>query len=94
VAGVIPPTPGHAALNWASHVPAGQNADLLLRDQPVHAVAARRGFDDQAHSTRLFRSPYGITPSEYRRLAGRTGDRPTPGTPADAPGKVPGAVMS
>lgn len=37
----------------------------LLR-QPVHVVAARWGFADRAHFSRLFRARYGCSPQEYR----------------------------
>jgi AraC-like DNA-binding protein len=41
-------------------------ADPLLAERPVHAVAARWGFQSPAHFSRLFRSAYGIGPLEYR----------------------------
>ncbi|MFE0426735.1 helix-turn-helix domain-containing protein [Streptomyces sp. NPDC058953] len=41
-------------------------ADLRQRERPVHAVAARWGFPDHAHFSRLFKSTYGVSPSEYR----------------------------
>ncbi|MEW2145710.1 helix-turn-helix domain-containing protein [Micromonospora vinacea] len=37
----------------------------LLR-QPVHVIAARWGFLDRAHFSRLFRAHYGRSPQEYR----------------------------
>ncbi|MBG6104779.1 AraC-like DNA-binding protein [Micromonospora vinacea] len=37
----------------------------LLR-QPVHVIAARWGFPDRAHFSRLFRAHYGRSPQEYR----------------------------
>ncbi|WP_433320326.1 helix-turn-helix domain-containing protein [Micromonospora sp. CA-269861] len=40
-------------------------ANPLLR-QPVHAIAARWGFPDRAHFSRLFRSRYGHSPQAYR----------------------------
>jgi AraC-like DNA-binding protein len=41
----------------------------LLRDQrPVRAIAARWGFTDQAHFSRVFRAEYGVTPGRYREL--------------------------
>lgn len=36
--------------------------------QGIHAVAARWGFPDSAHFSRAFRSAYGVSPREYRRL--------------------------
>ncbi|SCF19617.1 helix-turn-helix domain-containing protein [Micromonospora mirobrigensis] len=39
----------------------------LLAGQPVQAVAARWGFGDKAHFSRLFRARYGCSPREYRR---------------------------
>jgi AraC-like DNA-binding protein len=41
-------------------------ADPLLRDRPVRALAASRGFTDAPHFSRLFRRTYGCTPGEYR----------------------------
>ncbi|MEU3602703.1 helix-turn-helix domain-containing protein [Streptomyces sp. NPDC006798] len=41
-------------------------ADPRQHDRPVHAVAARWGFPDHAHFSRLFKSTYGMSPSEYR----------------------------
>ncbi len=43
-------------------------ADPRQRSRPVHAVAARWGFTDAAHFSRLFRGTYGISPTEYRHL--------------------------
>ncbi|CCH29754.1 helix-turn-helix domain-containing protein [Actinosynnema sp. NPDC047251] len=40
--------------------------DLTARTEPVHVVAARWGFTDPAHFSRLFRSTYGMTPTDYR----------------------------
>lgn len=34
--------------------------------QPVHVIAARWGFADRAHFSRLFRARYGLSPQEYR----------------------------
>jgi AraC-like DNA-binding protein len=42
-------------------------ADPGLVAMPVSAVAARRGLDDAAHFSRLFRAAYGLAPAEYRR---------------------------
>lgn len=44
-------------------------ADPHLRSHPVHAIAARWGFTDGAHFSRLFRATYGVPPGDYRRLA-------------------------
>lgn len=41
-------------------------ADPHLRSRPVHAIAARWGFTDNAHFSRLFRATYGISPAGYR----------------------------
>lgn len=38
-------------------------------DQPVSAVAARWGFVDAAHFSRLFKTTYGVPPREYRILS-------------------------
>ncbi|WP_328384431.1 helix-turn-helix domain-containing protein (plasmid) [Micromonospora zamorensis] len=38
----------------------------LAAHQPVYAIAARWGFPDKAHFTRLFRFTYGMSPQEYR----------------------------
>ncbi|MBG6065601.1 helix-turn-helix domain-containing protein [Micromonospora ureilytica] len=42
----------------------------LLR-QPIQAVAARWGFSDKAHFSRLFRAHYGRSPQEYRMAVTR-----------------------
>jgi AraC-like DNA-binding protein len=55
-------------------------ADPLLRDRPIHAIAARWGFGDPAHFSHRFRNRYGITPSDYRNLAGQASDGPAPFT--------------
>ncbi|MGW0520386.1 helix-turn-helix domain-containing protein [Crossiella sp. NPDC003009] len=41
----------------------------LLRERPVHAVARRWGFTNDAHFTRVFRTAFGLPPGEYRKLA-------------------------
>jgi AraC-like DNA-binding protein len=43
--------------------------DPLLADQPVSAIAARWEYRNPAHFTRLFRSHYEVTPSDYRRTS-------------------------
>lgn len=45
-------------------------ADVALRRQPIQAIAARWGFPDKAHFSRLFRSVYGTTPQSWRESAG------------------------
>lgn len=37
--------------------------------EPMHMLAERYGFSDSAHLSRLFRSHYGMTPTECRMLA-------------------------
>lgn len=38
-----------------------------MRHHVVHAIAARWGFVDAAHSSRVFRAATGVVPREYRR---------------------------
>lgn len=40
--------------------------DLAESDELVHVVAARWGFTDPAHFSRLFRGTFGLSPSEHR----------------------------
>lgn len=42
--------------------------DLAALREPVHVVAARWGFPDAAHFSRLFRSTYGMSPTDYRHI--------------------------
>jgi AraC-like DNA-binding protein len=42
-------------------------ADPRLAEVPVSAVAARWGLVDPAYFSRIFRTAYGLTPTEYRR---------------------------
>ncbi|MEU2395669.1 helix-turn-helix domain-containing protein [Streptomyces sp. NPDC007369] len=42
-------------------------ADPRLAGRPIHRIAARWGFPDQAHFSRLFRSVYGAPPRDFRR---------------------------
>ncbi|WP_165984501.1 helix-turn-helix domain-containing protein [Streptomyces sp. YIM 98790] len=49
-------------------------ADPALRHRPVHAVAARWGFTDPAHFSRIFRAAYGLPPRDWRQYA--CGDEP------------------
>jgi AraC-like DNA-binding protein len=46
------------------------NAQMLLResDLSVAEVAARLGFSDQSHFTKVFRDVVGHTPASWRRL--------------------------
>ncbi|AEY86830.1 AraC-family transcriptional regulator [Streptomyces hygroscopicus subsp. jinggangensis 5008] len=39
-----------------------------LNAQPIQAIAARWGFTDAAHFSRLFRAIYGLPPRDYRSL--------------------------
>lgn len=41
-------------------------ADSLLSRLPIHAIAARWGFSNAAHFTRLFGNRYGVSPQDYR----------------------------
>ncbi|MEU5907562.1 helix-turn-helix domain-containing protein [Micromonospora sp. NPDC047467] len=40
--------------------------DPVLRTQPVQAIAARWGFSDKAHFSRVFRAAHGLSPQAYR----------------------------
>ncbi|MEU4401756.1 helix-turn-helix domain-containing protein [Micromonospora orduensis] len=40
--------------------------DPALRTQPVQVIAARWGFPDKAHFSRVFRAAYGTSPQAYR----------------------------
>lgn len=44
-------------------------AEPLLSQQPIHAVAARWGFQHPAEFSRAFRAAYGIPPRDYRQQA-------------------------
>jgi AraC-like DNA-binding protein len=48
-------------------------ADPALRTMPVHGIATRWGFTHHASFTRAFRTAYGLSPREYRRVATRRG---------------------
>jgi AraC family transcriptional regulator len=48
-------------LEWAA-------AEVARSDAPLALIAARAGFADQSHVTRLFKERIGITPAAYRRL--------------------------
>ena len=41
-------------------------ADAIFADRPVSAIAARWGFTDASHFSRLFRGTFGEPPSEFR----------------------------
>lgn len=41
--------------------------DPMLADRPVAAIAARWGFVDAAHFSRVFKAAYGVSPTEARR---------------------------
>ncbi|MCA6095520.1 helix-turn-helix domain-containing protein [Streptomyces sp. SCA3-4] len=43
-------------------------ADPRLNARPIQAIAARWGFTDPAHFSRLFRTAYGVPPRDYRNL--------------------------
>ncbi|MFI7657789.1 helix-turn-helix domain-containing protein [Micromonospora parva] len=47
-------------------------ANPLVR-QPIHAIAARWGFRDKAHFSRLFRARYGRSPQAYRTTVAHQG---------------------
>ncbi|EPD63828.1 MULTISPECIES: helix-turn-helix domain-containing protein [Streptomyces] len=46
--------------------------DVTLLNRPVSAIAARWGFADTAHFTRLFRTTHGMAPGAYRMLHTRS----------------------
>ncbi|MEH1166098.1 helix-turn-helix domain-containing protein [Micromonospora sp. CPCC 205539] len=41
-------------------------ADPALRSQPAQMIAARWGFPDKAHFSRVFRAAFGLSPQAYR----------------------------
>jgi AraC-like DNA-binding protein len=47
-------------------------ADPHQRCQPIRAIAARWGFIDNPHFSRLFRATYGMSPKSYRQLTTNT----------------------
>lgn len=51
--------------------------DPQTRSRPIRAIAARWGLTDAAHFSRLFRTTYGMAPSDYRHLHAEHAD-PTP----------------
>ena len=52
-----------------------QLVDPLLADEPISSIAARWGFSDPAHFSRLFKSTYGRSPRQFR-TEGLGQDRP------------------
>ena len=44
-------------------------ADPQLRSRPIRSIAARWGFTDGAHFSRVFRAAYGMSPRDYRMSA-------------------------
>ena len=46
-------------------------ADPALRNQPVQAIAARWGFSDKAHFSRVFRAAHGVDAAGVPRRATR-----------------------
>lgn len=46
-------------------------SDPLMRSRSIHAIAADWGFTRPADFTRSFRAAYGLTPSDFRHIAGR-----------------------
>jgi AraC-like DNA-binding protein len=46
--------------------------DPALAGRPVSAIGARWGFVDATHFARAFRTAYGVTPSDYRRMSVRS----------------------
>nr|MDT0657270.1 helix-turn-helix domain-containing protein [Micromonospora sp. DSM 115978] len=62
---------GRTVAAWIRHRRIGRCrrdlTDPRFAGHPIHAVAARWGFADNAHFTRLFTSVVGMTPLTYRR---------------------------
>jgi AraC family transcriptional regulator len=48
-------------LEWAA-------AEVARSDTPLALIAARAGFADQSHFTRVFKQHIGATPGAYRRV--------------------------
>lgn len=44
-------------------------ADPAQNHRSIRAIAARRGFGDAAHFSRVFRAAHGLAPSDFRRVA-------------------------
>jgi AraC-like DNA-binding protein len=51
-----------------------EQARKLLAEtrEPISSIAVKTGFYDPAHFSRVFRSQFGLTPSEFRRTMGIT----------------------
>jgi AraC family transcriptional regulator len=65
-------TTGQSPLQWQLHRRIGLVKDLLETGElTVAEIAARLGFTDQAHLTRMFRQVTGDTPAAWRRLRHR-----------------------
>ncbi|WP_433382342.1 helix-turn-helix domain-containing protein [Streptosporangium sp. CA-115845] len=47
--------------------------DPRLDSLPLHMIAARWGFGDRTHFSRLFRSAYGVSPGDYRHTRNSSG---------------------
>ncbi|GAA0840816.1 helix-turn-helix domain-containing protein [Streptosporangium amethystogenes subsp. fukuiense] len=47
--------------------------DPRLDGLPLHMIAARWGFGDRTHFSRLFRSAYGVSPGDYRHTRNNGG---------------------
>ena len=46
--------------------------DPQFRDRPVYVIAARWGFTNSAHFSRVFRAAFGVTPHTYRQQTAST----------------------
>jgi AraC family transcriptional regulator len=46
--------------------------ELLQSNAPIAEIAARTGFTDQSHLTRIMKRNAGVSPAEFRRSRGRT----------------------
>ena len=53
---------------------------LILSGDPVNSIAVSCGFDDLSYFDRLFRTSYGMPPSQYRRKNGKNPDIKNAGT--------------
>lgn len=69
-------------------------ADPLLAGQPIHSIAARWGFPDQAHFSRVFRSVYGAPPRDFRRRAAPHGSTTTPHPGTTTAVQPPGTLVA
>jgi len=76
--------PGHLARSFAAHhgCTIGEYVrrlrarhayrQIVESDCPLAAIAARVGFSDQSHLTRVLRDCYGVTPAQLRRCQSRS----------------------